>query len=139
MMERSRILLVDDSADNQRLFSIFLKKTGAAVILAGNGQEGVNAVEAALKDGQPFDLILMDMQMPVMDGYTATDLIRKMGYEKPIIALTAHAMSEERIRCIAAGCDDFVTKPILRDALIAAVLSNLQDKNEINSLSKSLA
>ncbi|MCL2348576.1 MAG: ATP-binding protein [Planctomycetaceae bacterium] len=128
-----RVLLVEDSKDNQRLFSLILRKSGAEVLLADNGRQAVEMVEEIMLRENSFDLILMDMQMPVMDGYTATDLIRKMGYEKPIIALTAHAMSEERIKCIAAGCNDFVTKPILRDALITAVLSNLRDENETDS------
>jgi len=127
-MERCRILLVDDSIDNQRLFSIFLKKTGAGVILAGNGQEVINAVEAALRDGKPFDLILMDMQMPVMDGIAATKILREKGIDTPIVALTGNAMQEAQDSCYAAGFTDFLTKPIQRDALLSAVAKIMDAK-----------
>ena len=127
-MEQCRILLVDDSIDAQRLFSIFLKKTGAEVILAGNGQEGVNAVEATLQEGKPFDLILMDMQMPVMDGITATKILREQGIDTPIVALTGNALLEEQDRCFAAGFTDFLTKPIQHDTLLSAVAKIMDEK-----------
>ena len=120
-LEGCRVLLVDDGIDNQRLFTMILKKAGVEVTQAVNGQEGVDAVVRSLEDGNPFDVILMDMQMPVMDGLTATKIIRDKGVKTPIVALTAHAMQEERDRCHAAGCTDFLTKPILRDALLSAV------------------
>ena len=127
-MEQRRILLVDDSVDAQRLFSIFLKKTGAEVILAANGREGVNAVEAATQDGRPFDLILMDMQMPVMDGITATQLLREKGIDTPIVALTGNDLQEARYISSAAGFTDFLTKPIQRDALLSAVAKIIDTK-----------
>ena len=107
--------------DNQRLFTMILKKTGVDLVSAFNGQEGVNLVFKSQEDGKPFDVILMDMQMPVMDGLTATRIIREKGIKTPIVALTAHAMQEERDRCYASGCTDFLTKPILRDSLLSAV------------------
>ncbi|MFO1076149.1 MAG: ATP-binding protein [Planctomycetota bacterium] len=119
-----RILLVDDGRDNQRLFAYILEKAGAEVTVAENGFEGVVACSAAgdplqgLADPLPFDLVLMDMQMPVLDGYTATRRLRDMGATIPIIALTAHAMGGARDDCIAAGCDDCATKPIGGPALI---------------------
>jgi len=127
-MEQCRILLVEDAVDNQRLFSIFLKKAGAEVILAGNGREGVNAVEAALRDGRPFDLILMDMQMPVMDGLTATNILRERGIDTPIVALTGNVMQEAQDRCYAAGFTDFLTKPIQRDTLLSLVMKIIGTK-----------
>ncbi|MCL2623458.1 MAG: response regulator, partial [Planctomycetaceae bacterium] len=120
-LEGCRVLLVDDGVDNQRLFSMILKKAGVDLTTAVNGQEAVNAVTSSLKAEKPFDVILMDVQMPVMDGLTATKILREQGVQVPIVALTAHAMREERDRCHAAGCTDFLTKPILRDALLSAV------------------
>jgi CheY-like chemotaxis protein len=116
-----RILLVEDGPDNQRLVRLILERAGAAVALAENGAEGVEAMQAALHTGAPFDLVLMDMQMPVMDGYEATRRIREMGYTGPILALTAHAMSDDRARSLAAGCNEYLVKPIQRDDLIVAV------------------
>ena len=124
-LEGRRVLLVDDGVDNQRLFSIILKKADVDLTTAFNGQEGVDAVEKSLEDGKPFDVILMDMQMPVMDGLTATKIIREKGVEIPILVLTANAIQEDQDKCHAAGCTGFLTKPILRDTLIAAVTNNI--------------
>ena len=124
-----RILLVEDGLDNQRLISLVLKKAGAEVALADNGQEAVERVLAEWhgEDGstdhpaEPFDLILMDIQMPVMDGHEATRLLRKSGWKGPIIALSAHAMDHEMRAIREAGCDDFMGKPIQRDKLLALI------------------
>lgn len=123
-----RVLLVEDGIDNQRLFSMILKKAGADVTQVNNGQEAVEAFEKSLTDHWFFDVILMDMQMPVMDGLTATKRIREQGFNNAIIALTAHAMQEERDQCFAAGCTDFLTKPILRDVFLSAVAKVWQSK-----------
>ena len=116
-----RVLLVEDGPDNQRLIATILRKAGAEVTVAGNGQAGCDLVREATIRGEPYDVVLMDMQMPVLDGYEATAQLRRGGYRRPVIALTAHAMQGERERCLAAGCDDFLCKPITRAALVDTV------------------
>ena len=101
------VLLAEDNPDNQRLISMYLRQTGLKVAMASNGTE---ALKMALLN--PPDLILMDMQMPVMNGLTATKKLRHMGYTGNIIALTANVTQEDRDRCLKAGCNDFLTKPI---------------------------
>jgi len=122
--EASRIqghfLVVEDVELNQRLLAALLRRAGATVDVAENGRTGMQRALAAEKEGQPYDLVLMDMQMPVMDGYQATAALRAAGYRRPILALTAHAMVTDREKCIAAGCNDYETKPVQRDRLIAA-------------------
>jgi len=120
-----RILLVEDGRDNQVLISSVLKKAGLTVELAENGQIGMDRALAARESAQPYDLILMDMQMPVLDGYSATRGLRNAGYQGPILALTAHAMSSDCQKCLDAGCDAYTTKPINRKALIELVGSLL--------------
>ena len=118
-----RLLLVEDGPDNQRLISFVMQKAGAHVTIAGNGRIAMDLVLAARDRGESFDVVLMDMQMPVMDGYEATRNLRAEGCTVPIIALTAHAMSHDRKKCIVAGCDDYATKPINREQLISLVAS----------------
>ncbi len=115
------ILLAEDGPDNQRLISFVLKKAGAKVTIAENGQLAVGSTLDALIAGDPFHVVLMDMQMPVLDGYGATALLRSKGYEGHIIALTAHAMDSDRAKCMSAGCNDYATKPIDRPSLIQLI------------------
>jgi PAS domain S-box-containing protein len=122
-----RILLAEDGLDNQRLISLLLRNAGADVMVVENGQL---AVEAALAEreasGKPFDVIFMDVQMPVLDGYDATRRLRALGYAGPIVALTANAMSEDCQRCLDAGCDDYLAKPFSRENLLDMVARHLR-------------
>jgi signal transduction histidine kinase/CheY-like chemotaxis protein/HPt (histidine-containing phosphotransfer) domain-containing protein len=112
-----RILLAEDSPDNQRLISVILQRWGADVTIAHNGEMTAELAWNEFRQGRPFDVVLMDMQMPVLDGYSAARLLRSKGYQEPIVALTANAMSEDKERCLSAGCDDYAIKPIQRAEL----------------------
>jgi CheY-like chemotaxis protein len=116
-----RVLLAEDGPDNRHLITYFLKRAGAEVVHAENGREAIEAIDRAAAAGDRIDVVLMDMQMPVMDGYTAAGILRSRGNRIPVIALTAHAMSSDRDRCIEAGCDDYLPKPIDRATLIDRV------------------
>ncbi|MDH4133985.1 MAG: ATP-binding protein [Gammaproteobacteria bacterium] len=109
------VLVVEDNTDNQKLVTFLLRRVGATVAIADNGLE---AVEMALARNRPYDLILMDMQMPVLGGIDATRLLREREYRAPIVALTANALKKEDIGAfLEAGCDDFIAKPIHRERL----------------------
>lgn len=112
------VLVVDDRRDVRHISQHFLEKAGAKVSTAEDGQQGIDAVIAARDAGEPFDLIVMDIQMPVIDGMQAVATLRSAGIESPIIALTADAMKGDRDKCLNAGCDDYLSKPIDQAELI---------------------
>ncbi|MCB1959532.1 MAG: response regulator [Rhodocyclaceae bacterium] len=118
----SRVLVAEDNLVNQKVITALLGRSGVDITLVRNGQEAL----AAVMDGAPIDIILMDLHMPVMDGCTATERIRVWEAAQgrppvPIVALTADAFESDRERCLAAGMDDFLTKPIVLDALTAVI------------------
>lgn len=129
-----RVLLAEDSPDSQRVIRYYLEKAGLQVETAVNGRIAVDMANAAA-----FDLILMDMQMPEMDGYEAAATLREMGCQSPIIALTAHAMRGDREKCIEAGCDDYLTKPVEPAKLVAAIVRFLPGSQAMLSVSDAKA
>jgi CheY-like chemotaxis protein len=116
-----RVLIAEDRRDNQRLIADTLQRAGADVEFAEDGALAIDRARSAEEQRRPFDVILMDMQMPVLDGYQAVKKLREAGYRRPIIALTAHAMPGDRQRCIEVGCDDYAAKPIDRRNLIKMI------------------
>lgn len=115
-VKRKRILVVEDNLDNRRILVYRLRRIGEFEILeASNGQEALGMVEV-----EPPDLIFMDLKMPVMDGWEATRRIRllEVGQSIPIIALTAQAMAGDEQKALAAGCDDYVAKPIVDPTVV---------------------
>ncbi len=123
VLKGKKILIVDDSADNQLLMQFFLKKWNIDFESAVNGKEGVDKACAG-----DFDLVLMDIQMPLMDGYQATQELRKRNFSKPINALTAHAMKVDQDRCLQAGCDEYLTKPIDLKQIHQTLVQYLSDQ-----------
>ncbi len=114
-----RILVAEDGLDNQRLISFLLKKAGATIDIADNGQVALELLDKAIESNITYDLLLTDIQMPVMDGYMLASTLRSRGIKMPIIALTAHALSDDRLKCLDAGCDDYLSKPIDKNSLLA--------------------
>ena len=122
------VMVVDDRRDIRFLAQNFLEKAGARVILATNGREAMEMLQSQqFSETTPVDAVLMDMQMPVMDGYTAAKKLRESGFKKPIIALTANAMKDDRDKCLASGCDDYATKPLDGSTLVHIVATHLQN------------
>ena len=115
-----RILLAEDGLDNQRLLSFMLKKAGATIDVADDGQIALEMLDRARESNDPYDLLITDMQMPVMDGYMLARTLRSRGDKMPIVALTAHALAEDRQKCLDAGCDDYLSKPIDKQLLLNA-------------------
>lgn len=122
---KGSILIVEDNEDNQQLLSIILCDIGAEITFANNGQEAIDKAR-----NKTYDLILMDIQMPVMGGIEATKMLRQSGYTNPIVALTANAMKSDYDMCIAAGCDEFMTKPINKDKLFQTIYKYLEIEDE---------
>ena len=112
--------------------------------MAENGLLGVQAIHQSLAESRPYDVVLMDMQMPVVDGYSATKQLREEGYHRPIVALTAHAMTTDRQKCLDVGCDDYLSKPIDRRLLLkkcrawASLDSNQRDSSRASESDASL-
>ena len=129
---QGKVLLVEDNEDNQRIIGCFIESTGAEVTLAENGLKALDLYQKI----KEFDLIFMDMQMPFMDGPTATEKLREFGCGTPIIALTANAFKEDRMRCLSAGSTDFVTKPISQDGLYDLLSHYLVEAKEIKHETK---
>jgi PAS domain S-box-containing protein len=129
LLKNMNVLVVDDSSDNRDLITQFLKAAGAEVDCASDGLDGINKALA-----KHYEVILMDIQMPMLDGYKATAQLREQGYKRPIIALTAHALKQERINSLNAGCNDHLTKPIDRKTLIEQVTKHAQQSKISSSL-----
>jgi len=123
------VLLADDCADNRRLVARFLSSAGADVSMVADGREVIDAV---LTSTRGFDVIVMDMQMPRLNGYEATRTLRDSGCQTPILALTAHALAEHRDECLQAGCSDYLSKPVSSREVIEAVrrMADLLEKSE---------
>ncbi|MEJ5342452.1 MAG: PAS domain S-box protein [Thermogutta sp.] len=130
-----RVLLAEDAPDIRRLLKVILEKAGVSVTLAENGREAVEKATAAWKEGQPFDVIFMDMQMPEMDGYEATRFLRQEGYPGTIVALTAHALAEDEGKCLDAGCNRYLSKPIRRETLLQTLQELASQRQELTTLS----
>jgi CheY-like chemotaxis protein len=114
------ILVVEDVDVNKIFFDAALRRTNAKIIWAKNGQEAIDM----FKDNH-IDLVLMDLQIPIMDGYAATQEIKKINPDVPVIAQTAHVMSGEREKCFEAGCNDYLTKPIRLQVLFDTLIKYL--------------
>ena len=123
------VLIVDDVPLNRKLLTIQLSRLGLEVEEAENGRQANDRIYAKAEEGRPFDLVLMDMQMPVLDGYGAVAELRARSYSGSVLALTAHAMAGDRERCLEAGCDGYLTKPVERRALHQALRRHLPKEN----------
>lgn len=133
-LQNARILVVEDNDINQIVIREQLRELGATADIANNGEEGVAKVKTAIAKREPYELILMDCQMPVMDGITATQRIRELGVpgtQVVIVALTANAFAGERDKCLSAGMDDFITKPVGADALGRCIRYHLMKSSEL--------
>jgi CheY-like chemotaxis protein len=119
-----RVLLAEDNEAIRHLVALRLQQCGTEVAVASNGREAVDLALSAQEAGRPFDWILMDVQMPVLDGYEATRELRNRDYRRPIIALTAYATEENREESLRFGCDDHLSKPIDWDRLVRVLAAH---------------
>jgi two-component system, sensor histidine kinase and response regulator len=126
------ILLAEDAPMNQRLITLLLKKQGAEVTVVENGRDAVDRILSPAADAPSIDAVLMDMHMPIMDGYKATTHLRNEGYTGPIIAITAHAMEGAVRECLDAGCSDYLSKPIDRKQFISVLTVACAERTPIN-------
>jgi CheY-like chemotaxis protein/HPt (histidine-containing phosphotransfer) domain-containing protein len=120
-----RILLVDDSDDVRRLLLLYLRSTDAQIVEARDGRSACDAAFAAQNENRDFDVILLDMELPQLDGYTAATMLRLQGFCGPIVALTANDAAGERERCVASGCTQYLHKPVDRERLVRTVGDHL--------------
>ncbi|QVL33918.1 response regulator [Telmatocola sphagniphila] len=121
-----KVLLAEDNPDNQKIICFFLRQASLFVEVVDTGEK---AIQAALKGD--FDFILMDMQMPQMDGYTATRTLRQRGHLKPIIALTAHSRSSAEKKCLESGCDGFLSKPLDMEKIAQLLKKLVPDESQL--------
>jgi CheY-like chemotaxis protein/HPt (histidine-containing phosphotransfer) domain-containing protein len=121
----ANVLLAEDDRDNRIIISTWLRRMGAHVDIAENGRVAVETALAALTEDNPYDVVLMDMQMPELDGYGATFQLRSCGYKGLVVAFTAHAMDRDQAVCLSLGCDDYLSKPIDRTRLRAVLEKSL--------------
>lgn len=133
-LDGQRILVAEDGLDNQKLIRFLLERAGAEIRMVENGKLALEALENRGADWQA-DLLLLDMQMPVMDGYTTASTLRSVGNDIPIIALTAHAMEGDRNQAIQAGCDDYATKPIDVKRLITLIQHSIDHSKTCHTVS----
>ena len=126
---KGRILLAEDTRAFQRIISVLLRRAGADVTVVENGQLAVMLALSAAAQGRPFDLILMDIQMPLLDGYGATQVLRELKYSGPIVAVSSDGAPEACQYCLDAGCDDFIAKPIDAREIVEVVARNLRPRS----------
>jgi CheY-like chemotaxis protein len=115
------VLLVEDAPDVLELIRLVLTKLGLEVDSACDGKLACEKAVRSRDEGRPYDLVLMDIQMPEMDGHNAVRHLRRNGWQGPVVALTAHALRQDREKCLEAGCDDYLPKPLSSDTLKACL------------------
>ncbi len=117
--DKPRVLIAEDERSSRKMLRVFLQKMGFQVTAVKNGRQAIDVTAQ-----ESFDIILLDMQMPHMSGYDAASMMRRRGIKTPIIAITAHARADDRTKCLAAGCTNYLSKPVCPDDL-RKMLSNL--------------